>query len=195
MSTARYAVLPNQHAGIVPDREREMREAFQLDDDEEDSHSESTPLTQAYTTHQTERPQIAVSTPTAYDFEREYDYDFPPPGSPPDPSAARPNNYGNTNGILPGSPVRPAPSRLSVFRRVAGALLPQHYQRLPTGAAGQRAVGGGMENDGVFNNVQAKPGRTVEVHNEDGSIYMVPEEIQNAAPPVSALVHVPWIGV
>ena len=161
-----------------------MHEAFQLDDDEEDNHTESTPLTRSYTVHQPERPQISVATPAGYDFEREYDYDFPPPGSPPAPSA--PTDIGNSNGVLPGSPVRPNPSRPSVFRRVVGALLPQHYQRLPTEAAGHRAIGGGLENDGVFNNVQAKPGRTVEVRSEDGSIYMVPEEAQNAAPPVSS---------
>lgn len=184
MSYAQYAPLPNPRSA-PEDTEREMHEAFQLDEDEEDNHTESTPLTHGVS--QAERPQISISTPAAYDFERDYDYDVPPPGSPPDPSAAIPNNYGNTNGVLPGSPVRPEPSRPSIFRRVVGALLPQHYQRLPTEAGPHRAVGGGTMNDGVFANVTAKPGRTrqVEVRNEDGSVYMVPEEAQNQAPPVS----------
>lgn len=168
-----------------------MHEAFQLDDEDED-HTETTPLTHAYTTQQddtVERPSVSVSTAPAYDFERDYDYDFPPPGSPPDPSAARPNDFGNSNGVLPENPVRPATRQRSIFGRVVGALLPQRYQRLPTDAAGQRTVGGGLDNDGVFNNVQAKPARTVEVRNEDGSIYVVPEDAQNAAPPVSIFVR------
>lgn len=164
-----------------------MHEAFQLDDDEDDHHLESSPLVQGSAGHIPEegRLQLSVATPAAYDFEREYDYDFPPPGSPPDPSVVHQNAIGNSNGVLPDSPVRPNPSRPSFFRRIAGALLPQHYQRVPTEAASHRAVGGGMDNDGVFANVMAKPGRTVEVRNDDGSMYMVPEEAQNQAPPVS----------
>lgn len=183
MPSAEYAPLPNPRS--VPDVEREMHEAFQLDDEDDDNHTESTPLTHGYHDLRGERPQISITTPATYDFERDYDYDYPPPGSPPDPSAARPNDYGNSNGVIPSSPERPEPGRPSLFRRVVGALLPQHYQRLPSDAASHRAVGGGMENDGVFGNVMAKPGRTVEVVNEDGSVYMVPEEVQNQAPPVS----------
>lgn len=184
MPPADYAPLPNPRS--IPDAEREMHEAFQLDDDEDENHTESTPLTHGYTTVLSGRPNISVATtPATYDFEREYDYDFPPPGSPPDPSAARPNNIGNTNGVLPGSPERPEPSRPSFFRRIAGTLLPQHYQRVPSEAVSHRAVGGGMENDGVFANVMAKPVRGVEVHDEDGGVYVVPEDAQNQAPPVS----------
>jgi len=181
MSSARYAPLPNPYS--VPDADREMHEAFQLDDDDEDDHTESTPLTRNCNSL-AERPQLSVATQQgAYDFERVYDYDYPPPGSPPDPSRARPNNFGNSNGILPSTPVRPVPSRPSLFRRVVGVLLPQHYQRVSTEPASQRRVGGGTDNDGVFANVMAKPGRTVEVRNENGDIFMVPEETQAQAPP------------
>lgn len=183
MPPIEYAPLPNPRS--VPDAEREMHEAFQLDDDDDDNHTESTPLTHGYATAEADRPQLSVMTPATYDFEREYDYDFPPPGSPPDPSAARPNNIGNSNGVLPGSPERPEPIRPSLFRRIAGTLLPQHYQRVPSEAASHRAVGGGIENDGVFANVTAKPVRTVEIHDEDGTVYVVPEDAQNQAPPVS----------
>lgn len=168
-----------------------MHEAFELDDeDDDDTHSESAPLNKAYkkndATHG-ERPQLAVATdggPATYDFEREYDYDYPPPGSPPDASSARPNNIGNSNGVLPSTPVRPNPARPTFFRRVVGALLPQHYQAVPTEPASQHGVGGGLDNDGVFANVTAKPGRAVQVQAEDGSVYMVPEETQGQAPPV-----------
>ncbi|GJE94782.1 hypothetical protein PsYK624_109550 [Phanerochaete sordida] len=183
MSSAQYAPLPNPRS--VPDAEREMHEAFQLDDDEDEHPSESAPLVPGHTPRlpQEGRPQLNLATPPTYDFERDYDYDLPPPGSPPSPSTAYQNAIGNSNGVLPDSPVRPHPGRPSFFRRIAGALLPQHYQRVPTDAAGHRSVGGGMENDGVFANVMAKPGRTVQVRNEDGSVYMVPEEAQNQAPP------------
>ena len=113
---------------------------------------------------------------------------------------ALPNDYGNSNGFVPTEPpTRPAFSgngRPSLFRRALGAFLPAQYARLPTndgdvesgtsGAEGsRRVVGGGVENDGVFANVMAKPGRAVQVRNDDGSIYMAPEEAQNQAPPVS----------
>lgn len=196
MSSARYSPLPNPPVVPNSDAEREMNEAFQLDydEDDEDSTSESAPLTGSHdSTHinHPERPlpMAATQSPGAYDFEREYDYDYPPPGSPPDPSIARPNNFGNTNGTLPSSPVRPMPNRPSIFRRVAGALLPQHYQRVPSEPRAQRFVGGGIENDGVFANVMAKPGRMVQMRNENGDIYTVPEETQSQAPPVSIFLH------
>lgn len=187
MSSARYAPLPNPRTPA--DAEREMHEAFELDDeDDDDTHSESAPLNKAYKKNEAthgERPQLAVATdggPATYDFEREYDYDYPPPGSPPDASSARPNDIGNSNGVLPSTPVRPNPARPTFFRRVVGALLPQHYQQIPTEPASQHGVGGGLDNDGVFANVTAKPGRAVQA--EDGSVYMVPEETQGQAPPV-----------
>ena len=190
MSSARYAPLPNSYNN--PDADREMNEAFQLedDDDDNDDHTESTPLTRHHEQQQrAERPSpLSVATsPATYDFEREYDYDFPPPGSPPDPSIARPNDIGNTNGVLPSQPVRPVlhSNRPSVFRRVVGALLPQHYQRVPSEPSAHHRVGGGEENDGVFANVTAKPGRQGEVRGEDGDVYLVPEETQANAPPAS----------
>ena len=89
---------------------REMDDAF--DDNDNDDQQEAMPLTQFH-------PQSPVSLlssrtgtdaagPNPYDFEREYD--FPPPGSPPSPStSALPNNYGNSNGYLPTSPIIRSP--------------------------------------------------------------------------------------
>lgn len=149
-------------------------------------------------------PPAPISGTATYDFERdyEYDYDFPPPGSPPGPSAtARPNDYGNSNGLVPSLPLtsRPWPSsqtsRPSFLRRAIGALWPRsQYARVPMDAeasteasAQSRSTprGGGIENDGVFANVMAKPGRAVEVRDENGEMYMVPEETQREMPPVS----------
>lgn len=185
MSSARYAPLPNPRLG-GPDADREILEAFELDKDDEDA-TEETRLTSSYDTSSTHHAATShtPTTPGTYDFEREYDYDYPPPGSPPDLSAAIPNNYGNTNGVLPDTPARPVLSRSSLFRRLAGALLPQHYQMVPTEPAPSHAVGGGIENDGVFANVMAKPGRAVAIRSESGDVFMVPEETQSQAPPVS----------
>ncbi len=183
MSSARYAPLPNPRLG-GPDADREILDAFELDKDDEDA-TEETRLTSSYDTSPEHHAAASntPATPGTYDFEREYDYDYPPPGSPPDPSAAIPNNYGNTNGVLPEAPARPVASRPSLFRRLAGALLPQHYQMVPTEPT--HAVGGGIENDGVFANVMAKPGRAVAIRSESGDVFMVPEETQSQAPPVS----------
>ncbi|KAI0280839.1 hypothetical protein BGY98DRAFT_962141 [Russula aff. rugulosa BPL654] len=161
---------------------REMDDAF--DDDDQDDQEESTPLTRFH-------PQSSISTapllfrgetdasrPNTYDFEREYD--FPPPGSPPSPTtSALPNDYGNSNGYLPTSPViRSSPQ--SIFRRTFSAILPQsYYQRVPS----ERPRGGGTDNDGVFANVTAKPAPLVSVQTDNGDIYIAPEETQQEAPP------------
>ncbi|PCH42490.1 hypothetical protein WOLCODRAFT_120648 [Wolfiporia cocos MD-104 SS10] len=178
---AGYAPLPNPHS--EPEIERELEDAF--DDDEQ--HTESTPLTHGYAPTDTPvypRAQHIDTSTGSYDFEREYDYDYPPPGSPPAPSAfARPNEIGNSNGRLPEAPARPEPPRPSFFRRAVGALLPQHYARIPTEPATSRTLGGGTDNDGVFANVMAKPVRPVTMTNENGEVVMLPEETQVEQPP------------
>jgi len=172
-----------------------MADAFDLEDDADDHHSahdETTPLT-----HDSNQPPPALSAtghvfsrgttsiPGAYDFEREYD--FPPPGSPPTPSSrALPNDFGNSNGFLPMSPIQVPKPRVSFFRRAVGAVLPTHYARVATTEThSTRPTGGGIENDGVFANVTAKPQRATVVHTEDGGIYMAPENSQDQGPPVS----------
>lgn len=167
---------------------REMNDAF--DDDDNDDQEETTPLTHFH-------PQSSISMaplffpretdaarPNAYDFEREYD--FPPPGSPPSPSTfALPNDFGNSNGYLPTSPVtRESPQ--SIFRRTFGAILPQSYYQPVRSDGGPR--GGGTDNDGVFANVTAKPAPPVSVRTDNGEVYIAPEETQQEAPPVRFLV-------
>ncbi|KAJ7914824.1 metal homeostatis protein bsd2 [Mycena leptocephala] len=151
------------------DADSELDDAFGGDD--EDTPLHPTPV------------HVHAHVPGAYDFEREYD--CPPPGSPPHPSAfALPNDIGNSNGRLPTEPVIPPAPRSSFFRRAVGAILPTHYTRLPGSepmAAGVR--GGGIENDGVFANVMAKPQRARTMRTEDGEIYMVPEDNQKEPPP------------
>lgn len=183
---AGYAPLPTQQP--ARDADRELDEAFGSDDEEEHHSSETTPLSYTSAPSQAaETSKVDSAAPGTYDFERDYDYDRPPPGSPPRPSAvALPNDIGNSNGLLPASPVGTTIPRPSFFRRAVGAILPTHYQRLPTSASGSHSGirGGGIQNDGVFSNVAAKPTRPVQVRSDDGNIYMVPEETQSHAPPV-----------
>jgi hypothetical protein len=195
--------MPSGYRPLLPttahDAERELEEAFESDnDDDTQSVRESMPLTNASsndddsafgsTVSGGHRRAISSVIPGAYDFEREYEYDYPPPGSPPRPSAsALPNDIGNTNGVLPSSPSRPPAPRPSFFRRITGTLLPTHYARVPTQVESSRAIGGGTENDGVFANVMAKPQRPLRVQTENGDVHMVPEEIQKEVPPVSCL--------
>lgn len=176
--SARYAPLPNPQYS-APDAERELDEAFE-DDDDDDDQSESTPLTRAINQATvTERPSPTSGT---YDFER--DYDCPPPGSPPGPSAlALPNTWGNSNGRIPDSPVRQSFPRPSFFRRTLGNVLPTYYAPVPTDS-GIR-VGGGVDNDGVFANVTAKPVRARTVTTDTGEVHIVPEDSARDAPPVS----------
>jgi hypothetical protein len=47
-------------------------------------------------------------------------------------------------------------------------------------------VGGGVENDGVFANVMAKPGRARAVRTENGDVHMVPEDSSLDVPPTYA---------
>jgi len=189
---AGYAPLPNPRS--EPDADRELEDAF--GEDENLDHTEFTPLTRGYAppdSHPLAGGDLTVQVPTvmgaapgSYDFERDYDYDFPPPGSPPGPSdRALPNDIGNSNGRLPSNPARPEPPRPSFLRRAVGALLPQHYARIPTEPSPSSAHprGGGVENDGVFANVMAKPGRTVAVTNENGDVIMMPEDTQSEMPP------------
>jgi hypothetical protein len=171
--SARYAALPTQSAR---DADRELDAAFDSDDDED------TPLNPQSQSHP-QSPRHPQPVPGAYDFEREYD--CPPPGSPPPPSAlALPNNIGNSNGMLPTDTVAPSAPRSSFFRRAVGALLPTHYTRVPGSDPRAGVHGGGIENDGVFANVMAKPQPARTAVTADGEIYMVPEDNQKEPPPV-----------
>ncbi|KAI0833312.1 hypothetical protein BC628DRAFT_1335097 [Trametes gibbosa] len=198
--------MPAQYAPLVGPRyapeaaQRELDDAFDSEDEGQDS-SESTPLTHSLpprTDSHAHPPLDAdldypspVPTPQTapsggYDFERDYDYDYarPPPGSPPGPSTrAFPNDFGNSNGLLPTAPVEPPKPRVPFWRKAVGALLPQHYVQVPTEAPGQRVIGSGTENDGVFANVSAKPSRPVRITDLDGNVQLVPEEVQKETPP------------
>lgn len=147
-----------------------MEAAFDCSDDEDVSNAtESQPLNPCPSS-----PLMAESfhhQSGAYSFEN-VDYDYPPPGSPPPPSAtALPNDIGNSNGFIPDftTPASHGPRRMW-FQRAAAMLLPSSvFSRTNTAVRGP--IGGGTNNDGVFSNVTAKP--TLPTRVQDG-MHLVP---------------------
>ncbi|TFY56566.1 hypothetical protein EVJ58_g7557 [Rhodofomes roseus] len=123
--------------------------------------------------------------PGTYNFEStDFDWVRPPPGSPPSPTRALANDYGNSNGVVPVLTDMDGARRGGWFRRTAAAVLPSHYvqqfglaQEVP-----RTPVGGGTNNDGVFANVVAKPSRSVVIQEGDET-FLVPEDAQKDAPP------------
>ncbi|KAJ7929908.1 hypothetical protein B0H13DRAFT_1962448 [Mycena leptocephala] len=166
--SGRYAPLPNPRTDR--DADNELDAAFDDSDDEGDDSDH---------------------VPGTYDFENA-DYDYPPPGSPPGPSTrALPNEFGNSNGLIPSFAVDSAPGpRQGWFNRTAAAILPSHYvQRLGFGSRHQVI---GNNNDGVFANVTAKPTPPVRVQDGDSS-YLVPEDTPDAVPQYwETTVHAPF---
>ena len=151
----RYAPLPN-NPNAVQDVSDELEAAFDESNDE-DNLTELHPLN---------------PTPNRGTYDFEADYDYPPPGSPPDPSAiALPNNIGNSNGITTFTVDSSAlGQRRGWFGRTIASVLPTHYARR-LGFSGQvpsGAVGSGSNMDGVFANVTAKPSRPIRV--QDGAL-------------------------
>ncbi len=122
-----------------------------------------------------------------YDFEREYEYDVPPPGSP--SALAHPNDWGNSNGLLPAPVTHSLEPPVSWWRRfIPFSRRGQTYSALPTTAGRSRVIGGGTDNDGVFANVAAKPSTqaSTPVIDPEGNIHLVPEDMRKDAPPTYA---------
>ncbi|KAF8623691.1 hypothetical protein AX17_007389 [Amanita inopinata Kibby_2008] len=180
------------HSAHSAHRDAELDDAFASDND--DDNDDDTPPTTRLITRATPADQATPThqqhVPGAYDFER--DYDYPPPGSPPRPSSrALPNDYGNTNGLLPAAPIHQSLPQPSFFRRAVGALLPTHYSRVSTSDPSHptRVVGGGTDNDGVFANVMAKPQVARVIRTGNGEVHYAPEDSQKEVPPSYAEVQ------
>jgi hypothetical protein len=168
----RYAPLPNPRSDR--DAQHEMEAAFDDSEDEDDQIiSETHPLNP----HSSPVHSQPARIPGTYDFDA-VDYDYPPPGSPPPPSTtAFPNDHGNSNGVVPAFTLdSTAIPRRGWFRRNVVGLLPSHYVRrlgfgsqIPAGA-----IGGGINNDGVFANVTAKPSRPIRITEGGEVLYVLP---------------------
>ena len=182
--------MSTRYLPLAQDAEREMEDAFDLNDENHDNDNETTPLTVVVDLHRLAAQAESSSSSghqsnpnqlQSYDFDREYD--FPPPGSPPLPSAqARANDYGNSNGLLPSSPIDRPQRRHPWYKRFLSAVLPSQYQSVPTESHHLSPTGGG--NDGVFANVTAKPQPARTVRSDDGQVIVIPEDSQKDAPPV-----------
>jgi len=87
---------------------------------------------------------------------------------------------------LPSAPVARPSSGAGLLQRGFSALFLSKYARVST--SGDRPVGAGLDNDGVFANVVAKPAPGgARVEQGDDGIYVVPEEAQKEAPPSYAV--------
>ncbi|KAF8259180.1 hypothetical protein EI94DRAFT_1834546 [Lactarius quietus] len=157
MPGQRYPPLPNPQTDL--DAKCEMDDAFAIDD--RDNQAETTPLT----IHQPQSPVSPVfacsSSQTvlnAYDLE--HNYDTRPP--------AHHSHHPLTTSIDFPQDVRCC----------APAKLLAHLRRPP-----ERRWD---DNDGVFAKVTAKPAPSVSVVNDNGDVYMVPEETQQDASYVAA---------
>ncbi|KAL5526426.1 hypothetical protein ACEPAF_8149 [Sanghuangporus sanghuang] len=182
MTRGGYEPLPGSQDTPYQSVDDEMERAFESDEEDQEDASlaqQSSPPTPAVRL-------TGQAQEGAYDFEREYDR--PPPGNPPASSATLAG--GNSNGMIPSptSVLRPDPlireTRKSFFRRAVGALLPQHYARVPAhDGEPMVTLGGGLDNDGVFSNVTARPTPPRTVQDEQGDVHVMPEDAQNEAPP------------
>lgn len=186
----RYVQIPTQQ----PDDELEA--VFDASDEEHDDAVVQRPLLsparrspQGFDNEErVDQPQSASRIPQRptingrYNFE--YDYP-PPPGSPPQERAEPSNTWGNSNGIVPDfSNPRNLPRRTTgwlsnTWRGLTGWKRPE-----------LRVVGGGIQNDGVFGNLSARPvpasaaRANPESAAEQDSNLHAPEFASSDAPPV-----------
>ncbi|KAG8969411.1 hypothetical protein FRC03_003102 [Tulasnella sp. 419] len=165
--SSRYTPVP------TISREEEMEAAFDTDSEDEGNDdrgrrsSDRAPLLPVTNPHATTSTTSSHhSHPGGYDFE----YDFPPPGSPPPITA-----YGNSNGVVPASENVDYNPRPNFFRRALNSLRPSRYVR--------DAHGGGTGNDGVFANITAKPTPATAATDPATGLHYSPEETQKEAPP------------
>lgn len=68
---------------------------------------------------------------------------------------------------------------MGLLQRATQAVFPNFRD----GPHKQHPIGGGIENDGVFANLNAKPSPGRAIRDGDSGIYVVPEEVQREAPP------------
>lgn len=192
MPTARYTPIPNNTNEETNDAEREMEDAFEGSDDEDNVEPESRPMIRPPPPEPIDTTAGHQRRGSVYNFE----YDFPPPGSPPGPSTrAYPNNlFGNSNGYIPATPAVPTFPKQSLFSRL--------WNRVGgsgSGSAAGRVVGGGSMNDGVFSNVVAKPkpanvqNTQTQVEEGNSNVHIVPEFEDKEAPPVSSFANMALI--
>jgi hypothetical protein len=183
----RYAPLP-----VHDNEDQELNRAFNVEDDEDENAPDHTPLLARGqpSPGQARTPQTASHQRTI-DGRYNFEYDFPPPGSPPR-ELAGPNHWGNSNGVVVPGPVQydPNSNRRNWISRTWATL---------TGRAGREtqpvghSIGGGTSNDGVFFNLSSRPTRptiteppaatsqTPPVDPE--SIFHAPEIAREDAPP------------
>ncbi|CAG8475206.1 1971_t:CDS:2 [Acaulospora colombiana] len=192
--------MPRRQYAAVPSNDvddNELEQAFAISDDEDagrETH-DRTPLLPP-TEEQGEQSPLPVQTPRTVHSQRtingryNFDYDFPPPGSPPTDRAGV-NHWGNTNGVVIAGPINYNfhSSQGNWFSRAWSSLRGGNSRGIePSGR-----IGGGSNNDGVFANLSSRPtnarraNATRDTAQQDDveieTIFHAPEVARDDAPP------------
>ncbi|PVG03623.1 hypothetical protein CPB86DRAFT_810696 [Serendipita vermifera] len=192
--------MPRRQYAAVPSNDvddNELEQAFAISDDEDagrETH-DRTPLLPP-TEEQGEQSPLPVQTPRTVQNQRtingryNFDYDFPPPGSPPTDRAGT-NHWGNTNGVVVSGPINYNfhSSQGNWFSRAWRSLRGGNSRGIePSGR-----IGGGINNDGVFANLSSRPtnarraNATSNAAQQDDveieTIFHAPEMARDDAPP------------
>jgi hypothetical protein len=192
--------MPRRQYAAVPEHDpedNELEQAFGISDDEDagrDAH-DHTPLLPP-TEEQGEPSPLPVQTPRTVHSQRtingryNFEYDFPPPGSPP-LDRAGPNHWGNTNGVVVSDPIN------YNFHSSQGNWFSRAWRSLRGGNGrgidASTTLGGGTNNDGVFANLSSRPtsnrpanasrNAAQQEDVEVESIFHAPEMARDDAPP------------
>lgn len=187
----RYAPLP-----VNDDNDAELNRAFENSDDDDDGdhdHDHTPLLPRPIVTQRSPPPAPTPRTafqPRTIDGRYNFEYDFPPPGSPPREFAG-PNHWGNTNGVVVSGPINYDPESSNGWLSRAWTTLTGARNRgreIPA-----HPIGSGISNDGVFSNLSSRPtvARPTDSTStnaqagtaEPDSIFHAPEVAPEDAPP------------
>ena len=191
MPRRQYAPVPSSQ-GDAEDADRQIEDAFDISDEDHDEgqNHDNTPLlarhadAEARTPHTSRTP---ITRPTTSAGLCNFDYDFPPSGSPP-ADLAIPNSWGNTNGVIVSNPV-------NYNHNAQGSWVTRVWRRVVGGRQGVDPdvgrIGGGTNNDGVFSNLSSRPTARINRPSTvaqngaeaDESIFHAPELARDDAPP------------
>lgn len=192
MPRRQYAPVPASQ-GDADNADRQIEEAFDIgEEDHDDQNHDHTPLLARHDAAEGRTPHASrtpiTNRPTTSGGLYNFEYDFPPPGSPPADLAIA-NTWGNTNGVIISDPV-------NYNHNSRGNWVTRTWRTL-TGTGRQAVipeagrVGGGTNNDGVFSNLSSRPTAritrpsavVVDGTANDDTIFHAPELTRDDVPP------------
>jgi len=193
MPRRQYAPVPASQ-GDAEDADRQIEEAFDIGDDEDhdDENHDHTPLLARHDAAEGRTPHASrtpiTNRPTTSGGLYNFEYDFPPPGSPPAELAIA-NTWGNTNGVIVSNPINYDHNSRGNWVTRAWRTLTGSGRQVVVPETGR--VGGGTNNDGVFSNLSSRPTAritrpsavAVDGNAADDTIFHAPELARDDVPP------------